>query len=288
MTTRRRPVPVTSNPAATSTGDESVPTQRRLSRRWLLRAALGVTAGACEAPGLGGRLRDALMQPSPEAGRLQARPGQPVPTPQPPGLHPLGLGESRDGFIYVPAPLRPDDPMPLVIALHGAGGDARGGLAPLLPFADPAGLLLLAPESRERSWDIMAGGLGPDVSFIDEALSQTFARHRVDPTRIAMQGFSDGASYALSLGLANGELIGHVIAFSPGFSAPPHRRGQPRVFVSHGTDDQVLPIAATSRKIVASLDRSGYEVVYREFEGSHAIPADIAHAAVNWFLARPA
>ncbi|MDP8929018.1 MAG: phospholipase [Actinomycetota bacterium] len=275
---------------------------RRLSRRWLLRVALGALAGACEARELGDRLRDPMIRPSQEAGRLQARPGRTGSTPQPPGagpegaglggpnpgLHPLGLGERRDGLIYVPAAVQPDRPRPLVIALHGAGGDARGGLAPLLPFADPAGLLLLAPESRERTWDLMAGGIGPDVAFIDRALTQTFARHLVDPERIAIEGFSDGASYALSLGLANGDLIGHVIAFSPGFSAPPQRRGQPRLFVSHGTHDQVLPIAATSRKIVAALNRSGYEVVYREFEGSHAVPPEIAHAAVDWFLARPA
>ncbi|MDQ3931552.1 MAG: phospholipase [Actinomycetota bacterium] len=277
---------MTSIPAATSTTEASA--HRRLSRRWLLGVALGALGGACEAQGQSAQLRDAVIQPPKETGLLQARPGQPVPPFQPPGLHPLGLGQRRDGYIYVPAPFRPDHPKPLVIVLHGAGGDARGGLAPLLPFADAAGLILLAPESRERTWDVIAGGLGPDVAFIDEALRQTFARHVVDPTRIAMQGFSDGASYALSLGLANGEVIGHVIAFSPGFSAPPHRRGQPRVFVSHGKDDQVLPIAATSRKIVAGLDRNGYDVVYREFEGSHAVPAEIAGAAVHWFLTHPA
>ncbi len=229
-----------------------------------------------------------MIQPSQEAGRLQARPGQPALTPLPPGLHALGLGGPRDGLIYIPAPPRPNHPRPLVIALHGAGGDARGGLAPLLPFADPAGLLLLAPESRERTWDVMAGGLGPDVAFIDAALAQTFARYAVDPTHIAMQGFSDGASYALSLGLANGDWIGHLIGFSPGFSAPPQRRGQPRLFVSHGTGDEVLPIAATSRKVVAGLTRSGYEVVYREFAGPHTVPPEIARAAVDWFLALPA
>lgn len=228
-----------------------------------------------------------MVQPSQEAGRLRARPDGVAPTSLPPGLHPLGLGEPRDGLIYVPAAPRSDHPRPLVIALHGAGVDARAGLAPLLPFADSAGLLLLAPESRERTWDLMAGGMGPDVAFIDEALAQTFARHLVDPARTAIQGFSDGASYALSLGLANGDLIGHVIAFSPGFSAPPQQHGRPRLFVSHGTKDPVLPIAATSRKIVADLRRGGYALVYREFDGAHDVPAQIAGEAVEWFVAPP-
>ncbi|MFN2556402.1 MAG: alpha/beta hydrolase [Nitriliruptorales bacterium] len=167
----------------------------------------------------------------------------------------------------------------------GAGGDARGGLAPLLPFADRAGLVLLAPESRGRTWDLMSGSLGPDVAFIDAALAATFARHAVDPARVAIQGFSDGASYALSLGLANGDLTGHILAFSPGFSAPPQRRERPRVFLSHGTEDQVLPITATSRKIVADLRRHGHEVVYREFDGPHVVPPEITREALDWFLA---
>jgi phospholipase/carboxylesterase len=63
-------------------------------------------------------------------------------------------------------------------------------------------------------------------------------------------GFSDGASYALSLGLTNGDLFRHVIAFSPGFMAPAARRGEPPVFVSHITRDGVLPIGVTSHRIV--------------------------------------
>jgi phospholipase/carboxylesterase len=34
---------------------------------------------------------------------------------------------------------------------------------------------------------------------------------------VALGGFSDGASYALSLDLTNGDLFASLIAFSPGF-----------------------------------------------------------------------
>jgi predicted esterase len=40
-------------------------------------------------------------------------------------------------------------------------------------------------------------------------------------------GFSDGASYALSLGLANGDLFTHVLGFSPGFMRVPRHVGRP-------------------------------------------------------------
>jgi hypothetical protein len=41
----------------------------------------------------------------------------------------------------------------------------------------------------------------------------------VDPTRMLLHGLSDGASYGLTLGMANGDLFGRVVASSPGFIA---------------------------------------------------------------------
>jgi predicted esterase len=102
---------------------------------------------------------------------------------------------------------------------------------------------------------------------------------------VAMGGYSDGASYALSLGIANGDLFTHVLAFSPGFMAPPAQVGSPRIFVSHGTHDRWLPIQRCSRRIVPQLERAGYEVRYQEFSGGHVVPPEIEHEATVWFTA---
>jgi len=217
-------------------------------------------------------------------GRLRARPGPPpshaaVST----GLRPLGLGSTRDGLLYVPAGYGELEKAPLALTLRGAGGDAPSGISHLLRLADAAGVVLLAPESRGRTWDVLMGGYGPDVEFIDRALEWSFDRLALDTRRLAMTGFSDGASYALSLGLTNGNLFTHLIAFSPGFMAPGDRRGQPPVFVSHGTRDRVLPIEHCSRRIVPQLDRAGYQVHYREFDGPHTVPESIAREALHWF-----
>ena len=58
-----------------------------------------------------------------------------------------------------------------------------------------------------------------------------------------------GASYALSVGLTNGDLFSDILAFSPGFMAPAVRHGAPNIFISHGTQDTVLPIDRCSRRI---------------------------------------
>jgi predicted esterase len=110
-----------------------------------------------------------------------------------------------------------------------------------------------------------------------------FAGHPVG--RVAVGGFSDGASYALAIGLANGDLADAVVAFSPGFLAPPVTVGRPRVWVAHGTADRVLPVDACGRRVVRALAREGYPVTYEEFDGGHVVrPGDVT-TAVSWWLA---
>ncbi len=220
-----------------------------------------------------------------QKGRIQARPGQPTGAATL-GLQSLGLDTKRDCLLYVSTSYQANRPAPLVLMLHGAGGNARQGLAPFLHLADAAGFILLAPSSRLQTWDVLFGEYGPDITFIDRAIAQTFSRYAIDPTHIAVEGFSDGASYALSIGITNGDLFTHIIAFSPGFMAPAGQQGSPRLFISHGTQDQVLPIDRCSRRVVPPLQRAGYDVLYQEFNGSHTVPTAIAHSALTWFSAK--
>ena len=144
---------------------------------------------------------------------------------------------------------------------------------------------MLAPDSRESTWDAIGGRFGADVHFINRALEQVFETVAVDPERIAVGGFSDGATYALSLGLINGDLFTRVLAFSPGFVVDGTPHGHPHVFVSHGTDDSILPIDRCSRLIVPALRKRGYEVTFREFPGGHEVPESVAREGLAWVAA---
>lgn len=214
-------------------------------------------------------------------GRLVARPSAPT-LDVVPGLHALRVARGRDALLYVPRSYDGGSPAPLAMMLHGAGGDAANGMSLLRGLADEAGLVLLAPSSRDATWDLLLDDFGPDVDFIDAALDATSERCAIDPERVAIGGFSDGASYALSLGLTNGDLFTHVIAFSPGFMAPASRVGSPRCYLSHGVGDSVLPIGRCSRRIVPALEQDGYDVQYREFDGAHVVPDDVAREALDW------
>ena len=200
------------------------------------------------------------------------------------GLHPLGLADGKDGLFYVPERRGQKRPAPLVLMLHGAGSNAHDAIQPFRRLSDEHGMILVAPDARSGEWDLLDGGFGPDVDFIDHALAKAFQACIIDPRRVAIEGFSDGGSYALSLGLRNTELFTHVIAFSPGFLTLPACTGNPSIFISHGSEDVILPVGRCSHRIVPRLERDGYAVSFREFPGGHTVPPGIAAEAVEWLL----
>jgi len=227
---------------------------------------------------LGAALRAALPQRRGD-GHIRAQHKAPTRTIEA-GEHALDLGGARDGLLIVPKSYRADRPAPLFVALHGAGGAARRAASLFTAAAEQLGVVLLVPESRDRTWDAIHDRFGPDVDFLDRALNHAFDRCAVDRNKLAIGGFSDGATYGLSIGLASGDLFTSILACSPGFIVPSTTRGRPRVFISHGTKDQILPIDATSRRIVPDLQNAGYLVKYREFDGPHAVPPAIAQEAL--------
>ncbi len=219
-------------------------------------------------------------------GRLRARPVAALADGLPAGRQALGIVSERDALLSVPEDYRADEPGPLVVMLHGAGASGENALDILRPDGEPPPVVVLAPSSRGRTWDALLGGFGPDVEVLDRALAHVFVRAAVDPARIAVAGFSDGASYALGLGLGNGDLFRRVVAFSPGFvpTAPP--AGKPPILVTHGVRDDVLPIDSTSRRLVPRLRRAGYDVDYHEFDGGHEVPGSLVREALTWVSAR--
>ncbi len=184
----------------------------------------------------------------------------------------------------MPQSYSPDTPTPLFVGLHGATGQASNWES-YKARAEERGMIFMAPDSRGATWDVTTAGFGEDVEFINDALQHTFDRCRIDTSKIVLGGFSDGASYALSLGLTNGDLFSHVIAYSPGFLFAPDPVGTPLVYVSHGTQDQILSITVTRDSIVPGLRDAGYNVTYEEFDGVHEVPAAITESALDWFLA---
>jgi phospholipase/carboxylesterase len=252
---------------------------RRVTRRHFTAMTGGTFASlAC---GVACRATEAVQD---HDGRLDARPRKGVTTTA--RGERLGLDPERDATLRLPpnATTSPATPLPLLVYLHGATQRGEGMLRRVGPAADEAGIAVLAPDSRDITWDAIRGEYGRDIVFLNRALQRVFETVAIDPARVAIGGFSDGATYALSLGLINGDLFTHIIANSPGFIVDGQAHGKPKCFVSHGTSDQILPIEQCSRRLVPALQRRQYAVTYREFDGRHELPAEIAHDAMHWFV----
>jgi phospholipase/carboxylesterase len=216
----------------------------------------------------------------PNDGRLSARPRTDVKT-SVTGQVMLGLDSKRDAVLYIPRNAA-SSPLPLLVMLHGATQSAEDMFWYLGSTHEEAGVAVLAPNSRGTTWDAIRNTFADDVGHLNRALERTFEKVAVDPARVALGGFSDGASYAISLGLINGDLFNTVVAFSPGFVISGEEHGKPRFFISHGTRDHILPIDRCGRRIAAELKGRGFEVNFREFDGDHEIPADVAREGLKF------
>jgi phospholipase/carboxylesterase len=220
-------------------------------------------------------------------GRITARPGIAPTTTIEPGIHDLVVaGSDQFCWMVVPTGYDPSKAWPLALFFRGAITPARNYMDSFKPIADDLGLLILAPEATSRTWDLILGGFGPDVNFINRALHTAYQTVHIDQNRIFTSGFSDGASYSLSLGLTNGDFFTRIAAYSPGFMRAAAQRGQPRFFITHGNMDEVLPVES-SRYIVEQLQSAKYEVEYREFDGPHAVSLSLARESYAWMCSAP-
>jgi len=79
----------------------------------------------------------------------------------------LGLSDDgRDGTLYVPKTYKDGVPMPLLMMLHGFGGQSSRSTFPL---AEEFGVIIVAPESRGLTWGISAPGFDADVRYLGAA-----------------------------------------------------------------------------------------------------------------------
>jgi phospholipase/carboxylesterase len=247
------------------------------------RSFCTIAGGAFASLAFGSGCRDRWAN-LPGDGRITARPHGPAKSSAdlPPGKPiNLGLDRERDAILY--APKSPTNaPLPLLMFLHGATQSADDMAWYLDSAPDETGVAILAPNARATTWDAITDSFGPDVQFLNRALERVFEMVNVDASRLAIGGFSDGATYAISLGLINGDIFQRVLGCSPGFVIDGIARGKPSFFISHGTQDNILPIDRCGRQVANALKDRAYEVTFREFNGRHEIPGDVMREGLRW------
>eukprot|EP00967_Tisochrysis_lutea_P039225 scaffold47064_cov18-Tisochrysis_lutea.AAC.1 len=132
-----------------------------------------------------------------------------APQPKSP-LHPLCVEPEsrRDGLLFIPSTYDHKQPSPLILMLHGS--DAKGtdckcvgriGITVLSmgPYTAVSARPYTAVSVRSLlSRDVIRGGFGADVQFINRALQKLFGNFNIDSSKICCAGFSDGASMLYS------------------------------------------------------------------------------------------
>lgn len=221
------------------------------------------------------------------AGRLRFTHRAPTREPLPPGVHKLGLYEERDYYLVVSDKIDPRKPVPLMVMFHGGGGSAERIMPVMKGHAEENGFLLLVPQSLLPTWDIVIGGNGPDRERIENALGWVADRYALRTDKFAFAGHSDGGSYSLSNGIANGDFVTHILAFSAGFFAPLHQEGAPHIFIAHGSRDETTPVETAGRASAHKLKAAGYDVTYLEYDGPHASQPPVVEVGVKYFLNYP-
>ena len=200
---------------------------------------------------------------------------------------------------YIPASAGPHPP--LLVLLHGAGQRPAWMIEHLVSQADARGIVLVAPASRGVTWDsvrvaeeapslssALANSMAlrftgsRDADRVEQAIRAIGSYVPVDRATTALAGFSDGATFALAMGMARTHPFAAIIAWSPGIAietASPARHR--RVFVSHGRQDRVLSFETTCAEIVPMLEGEGALVMFLSFDGGHEIPAEATEAFLD-------
>jgi polyhydroxybutyrate depolymerase len=188
------------------------------------------------------------------AGCRQPRRPDPAPAPETVERTVNVDGVTRTYRIHEPAGLA--DHAPLVVVLHGGGGNGAQveQQTRFTATADQHGFVVAYPDgtgrTRLKTWN--AGtccGYArdqrvDDVRFIHAMLDAIAAEFHVDPTRTYVTGFSNGAMMAYRLGCELTDRIAAIAPVSGALSTEPCTPSRPlSVLHLHGTADQHVPIA---------------------------------------------
>lgn len=200
------------------------------------------------------------------------------------GLWHYGAEGGRGAYTcYVPEYYHTDRAWPVLLTLHGGGGNDADFVWTWLKYAKSRGYLLISAKSFGPTW------FPWDAPSLLSILDEVQARYRVDPQRILLTGLSDGGSFSYEVGFAFPERF-QALAVVAGILRPHRRSAQANqlpVYVAHGERDQLFPVAYT-RLVVETLRAWGHDVTYHELPGfGHAYPPGENAAILDWFAGLP-
>jgi predicted esterase len=210
----------------------------------------------------------------------------------PTGFVTVERGEQR-AVLLTPAEIDPARRYPLVTVLHGAGRQDELLVRATRDEPERRQALFLVPRSQHPTWDLIACDGRPDLDFLEWAYDLIYRRYPVDAERQALLGYSDGASYALSVALSNPHVFRAAMGWAAGFVAIDDARlapsdPKPAVLLEYGTHDELFPFERVALPMRENLERLGYRVEFRVDQGGRHWPSgSFQREALDWFFSEP-
>lgn len=192
----------------------------------------------------------------------------------------------------VVAPRARANAYPTLVLLHGRG-DSAAGIAPLGYEFERDDLLVISVQAPLELGGVMASGyewyrlrepkrldeatLRSSLDALAEFLDAVKSAYPIDPERVVLLGFSQGAVMSLGAQALRPESVAGVIALSGYFpieveSEAGNLVGRP-AFVAHGVYDDIIPVEA-GRRTRDLLERHGVDLTYREYPMAHQVSAE--------------
>lgn len=189
---------------------------------------------------------------------------------------------------------------PTLVLLHGRG-DSAAGILPLAYEFERDDLLVISVQAPLELGGVMAGGfewyrfqqppslneatLRTSLDALARFLDAVKASYPVDPERVVLLGFSQGAVMSLGTQALQPDSVAGVIALSGYFpieveSDAGNLVGRP-AFVAHGTHDDIIPVEA-GRRTRDLLERHGVNLAYREYPMAHSVSAEEMQDVREW------
>ena len=172
-----------------------------------------------------------------------------------------------------------------IILLHGYGSH-MGDLAGLAQTIGDNKYMFFCPNApieidigygqKGYSWYAMEQSAGTArvdeaIVYLDATLTEITSRFNINRTDLVIGGFSQGGMLAIHAGLASGITFKGVIAMSAKLvSESSIISTQTPVFISHGSNDQVVSVNE-GRRARDVLENAGHIVTYREYPMAHEI-----------------
>ncbi|MCP4430715.1 MAG: prolyl oligopeptidase family serine peptidase [Gammaproteobacteria bacterium] len=161
-------------------------------------------------------------------------------------------GDSRPYLLYMPSHINPQEPVPLVLILHGRGGGTQR-MADLSDFntrADHGGFIVAYPQAIDQQWNYLHGIAGyrespNDSDYLLKIIDAIQTTQNIDSRRIYITGLSNGGFMTQRLACyAPQRFAGFASVAASGYAGMSidcqHQSAVSMLYI-HGTADSKVP-----------------------------------------------